>query len=274
LKIFDTHIHFFADESSYNDLVESLLDYSAKFNVERMAIIGSLTTNYLVERAIKEHPDKFVGIARLDMDNQDPSVVEMYHRAGFKALKILLTDKDYDHRDYFPFYEIAQEKEMVILFHTGIIGGAYDYLLQDISSLSAEAEKSILERLKGKSSARMRSIFLDTIANSFPDLKIIGAHLGWPEYALSCGIARWRRNVFFDISGGEVVRRQILEGGYIAKDVSPNKLLFGTDSAFEKMPREIAGWYDALKSIGLRESDIEKIFYLNAAEIFGVEKEC
>jgi hypothetical protein len=118
----------------------------------------------------------------------------------------------------------------------------------------------------------MRPLFLDTIANTFPKLKIIGAHLGWPEYLVSCAVARWRRNVYFDISGGEVVRRHIIEGKYIKREISVKKVLFGTDSNVEKMPREIVCWYDALRGMGLTHEEIDSIMYGNAANVFGVEE--
>ncbi|MEJ5228869.1 MAG: amidohydrolase family protein [Pseudothermotoga sp.] len=269
-RIFDSHIHFTSQERDYSDFVNKLLAYSEEYNVEKMVLIGAPGGNELVKKAIDEFPDYFLGLAWIDLDKDDPTDVDRYKKMGFAGLKVILTDKNYDDPSYFPFYERAQNNNMVVLFHTGVIGGPVDYLLDERSGM-VENEEKILNRLKGKSSARMRSIYLDTIANSFPKLKIIGAHLGWPEYMISCAVARWRRNVYFDLSGGEVVRRHIIEGGYVKKEISVRKIVFGTDSAFEKMPREIIGWYDSLRSIGLSEEELDRFFYLNAADIFGVK---
>ncbi|HEY8541789.1 MAG TPA: amidohydrolase family protein [Pseudothermotoga sp.] len=235
-----------------------------------MVLIGSPGANELVKKAFDEFPEKFLGLAWIDLDKDRVSDVDEYKKLGFVGLKIILTDKNYDDPTYFPFYEKAEKNNMVILFHTGVIGGPVDYLLSEESSMSQQVDEEIQKRFLGKSSARMRSIYLDTIANTFPKLKIIGAHLGWPEYMISCAIARWRKNVYFDLSGGEVVRRHIVEGGYIGREISVNKVVFGTDSAIDKMPREIIGWYDSLRSMGLSIDQIDKIFYLNAAKIFGV----
>ena len=46
------------------------------------------------------------------------------------------------------------------------------------------------ERSQNASSARMRPIYLNTIARAFPDLKIIGAHLGNPWYQEAAEVAR------------------------------------------------------------------------------------
>jgi len=270
-RVFDVHVHFVEDERLYSDRVEQLLRYAEEFNVRKIALIGNLGANHLVEKAFREYPDVFVGLARVDLDADDPEVVDEYNKRGFAGLKVILTRKDYDDPSYFPFYERAEENNMVVLFHTGVIGGPVDYLMNESSAFPGK-EETASKMLRGKSSARMRSLFLDTIANTFPKLKIIGAHLGWPEYLVSCAVARWRRNVYFDISGGEVVRRHIIEGKYIKREISVKKVLFGTDSSVEKMPREIICWYDALRGMGLTHEEIDSIMYGNAANVFGLEE--
>src|SRR5206468_2546510 len=109
----------------------------------------------------------------------------------------------YDDETYFPIYDAAEEHGFTCLFHTGVIGGGADFRTQD------PFDPALIERLReweqrsrrsGVSSAFMQPIYLDTIAFNFPELKIIGAHLGIGTYDLAAHVARWRRNVFFDIS--------------------------------------------------------------------------
>lgn len=268
--VIDMHIHFcVGDEKTYFERLEGLLKYSEENNVVKMGLIGCYGRNEWVAKAFNDYPDRIFGYAMIDLDHEPPETVDRYYEMGFKGLKVILTDKNYDDPSYFPFYEKTELHEMIVLFHTGIIGGPYDYLLEEGSSMVADP-KAVLERLKGKSSARMRSIYLDTIANTFPKLKIIGAHLGWPEYMISCAIARWRGNVYFDISGGEVVRRHIVSGGFIGREISLNKLVFGTDSSPEKMPHEISEWRSSLRSMGFSISEIQKVFYDNAARLLEI----
>lgn len=276
-KVFDVHIHFCPLEKNYDKAIERLFKYSEQCNVVKMCLISDLGREHIVEKAFKQYPEKFIGYAHPNLDWDEPRVIKDYYERGFKGLKIINTERDYDDLKYFKFYELAEQLGMVILFHTGVIGGVYDYLLNKKSSLFEEMKTGVmggasdyLLNEKKSSSARMRSIFLDTIAINFPNLKIIGAHLGWPEYMMSCAVARWRKNLYFDISGGEVVQRHIIEGGYIKKEISTGKLVFGTDTSMDKMSINVSNWYYALRSIGLVEEEIEKIFYFNAAKIFGM----
>jgi uncharacterized protein len=55
---------------------------------------------------------------------------------------------------------------------------------------------------------RMRPAHLDGIARRFPRLTIIGAHLGNPDYAWAAEIARWNPNLYFDLSGSSLIKKQ------------------------------------------------------------------
>jgi predicted TIM-barrel fold metal-dependent hydrolase len=116
----------------------------------------------------------------------------------------------------------------------------------------------------------MQPIYLDTIAFYFPELFIIGAHLGWPDYRTSCAVARWRPRLYFDISGGDVVHNHIVEGGYIGKEISPRKLLYGSDSDHRRLKGDVERWKAAFDKMGLTADEQDQIFYRNAAGIFGV----
>ena len=117
----------------------------------------------------------------------------------------------------------------------------------------------------------MQPIYLDTIAFAFPELYLIGAHLGWPDYRTACAIARWRPRLFFDISGGDVVRRHIIEGGYIMNEIRPEKLVYGSDADHRRMKRDAEEWKKAFDDMGLSEDEQDLIFYRNAARIFGID---
>ena len=138
--------------------------------------------------------------------------------------------------------------------------------------LVARLKKDISRQKFGFSSARMQPIYLDTIAFYFPELFIIGAHLGWPDYRTACAVARWRPRLYFDISGGDVVHNHIVEGGYIGKEISPRKLLYGSDSDHRRLKGDVARWKAAFDKMGLTAEEQDQIFYMNAARIFGFEK--
>ena len=101
----------------------------------------------------------------------------------------------------------------------------------------------------------MQPIFLDGISVAFPELKIIGAHLGYGLYDSAAAVARWRRNVFFDISGGTVVRRHLLERNMLRSEVSTRKLTWGSDCDMAHMSRELSDWMQAFnESVSARRN--------------------
>jgi predicted TIM-barrel fold metal-dependent hydrolase len=97
----------------------------------------------------------------------------------------------------------------------------------------------------------MQPIYLDGISVAFPELKIIGAHLGYGQYDSAAAVARWRRNVYFDISGGTVVRRHLLERRMLRSEVSTRKLVFGSDCDMAHMSRELTSWMQAFEQLDL-----------------------
>jgi hypothetical protein len=74
------------------------------------------------------------------------------------------------------------------------------------------------------------------------------------------------------MSGGELVRRHIFERRLIGQEVSPMKVLFASDCGMEKMGNEIADWAAILDLMRLTLEERDRIFYGNAARIFGVDE--
>ena len=53
-----------------------------------------------------------------------------------------------------------------------------------------------------------RVTLLDKIARRYPRTTIIGAHLWNPDYAWAGEIARWNPNLFFNVSGSTLIKKQ------------------------------------------------------------------
>jgi uncharacterized protein len=279
-RVFDAHVHYPANgllglpfskkEKNHKVELERIVEECEKNNVVKTCLLGGLDgVNDMVLDACRAYPHLFIPMAYLNLDRELPECVDNYYSSGFKGFKIIAAQNNYDNEKYFAFYEKIQARKMVVLFHTGVLGGITDYLTADPRKVSEEeaAFEKVLASFK-TSSARQRSIYLDTIGMSFPDLKVIGAHLGYGEYDLSCAVARWRRNVYFDISGGDVVRRHLIERKYIGVEISPNKLLFGSDCVTERIGEEIKIWIDLLETIGLGDEEIDRVMYSNGAYLF------
>ncbi|WDR06822.1 amidohydrolase family protein [Devosia rhodophyticola] len=290
MRVIDTHVHYgFWDKlftrEAERGFLEALSDTCADAGIEKIALLANPGRgNDKLARALEERPDLVIAMGRLELDRDPVSLVEDFYQRGFHGIKIIGVSKNYDDPDYYPYYEAAVARGLRILFHTGIQGGPIDYLAggaedewkaipqgKDEEALVARLGKQIRRERYGFSSARMQPIYLDTIAFYFPELFIIGAHLGWPDYRTSCAVARWRPRLYFDISGGDVVHNHIVEGGYIGKEIGPRKLLYGSDCDLKRMKPDLLRWKAAFQKMGLSEDEQDMIFYRNAAHIFGLD---
>lgn len=291
MRVFDAHVHYGFWEKLFSQdpetgYLETLSDVCEDAGIQKVALLANPGRgNDRLAWALEQRPDLIVAMGRLELDKDPVSLVEDFYQRGFHGIKISGVSKNYDDEAYFPFYEAAAARGLRILFHTGILGGPADYLeggKEDVWKApplaGTQAEDELVGRLKreisrekyGYSSARMQPIYLDTIAFYFPELFIIGAHMGWPDYRTSCAVARWRPRLYFDISGGDVVHNHVVEGGYIGKEISPRKLIYGSDSDHRRMKADILRWKAAFDTMGLTEDEQDQIFFRNAAGIFGV----
>ena len=160
--------------------------------------------------AIKdEYRDVIIGFAAANIRKgciDTPTDVARYRDQGFLGLKFLANSYPYSHDLYFPIYEAAQALGMPVFFHTGWLAGAG----RDSSDFNRRFEIS---------AENMRPYHLDRVARAFPDLKIIGAHLGWPHPLEALCLVEQYENVYYDFSGGggsEAHVRKILSARPIA----------------------------------------------------------
>ncbi len=186
-KLIDCHVHH-NGQQSFLDQLTAKLD-----SVNGMALLITAPTDIKsVSAAMAAHPGRLVGIGELRLDDPHAiALVDRFHNAGFRGLgEITGPHFPYDDRRYWPIYERAAQYGMIVLFHTGIVNRTDPNTPSDVSS------------------DRMRPGAIDLIARRFPKLKIIGAHLGNPDYAWAGEIARWNPNVWWDLSGSTLIKKQ------------------------------------------------------------------
>jgi predicted TIM-barrel fold metal-dependent hydrolase len=289
-RVFDTHVHYpWRSRGSKLPIytADGMLDMLAyncqRLNILRVCLLGRPGEgNDLVEKAHERYPGLIVPFAMINVDQSQPAEITELAERGFRGLKIINPRRNYDDPTYFPLYAEAEKRGLVTLFHTGISGGMIDYLqfpptnLDQAAQLSREMEshrryepESEVDSWYG--AARMQPIFLDGIGVAFPELKIIGAHLGYGLYDSAAAVARWRRNVYFDISGGAVVRRHLVDRRMLRTEVSTRKLVWGSDCDMAHMSRELTAWMLAFADQGLTDEEQDQIFWGTAAHIFGID---
>jgi uncharacterized protein len=289
-RVFDTHVHYPWRPNGSSlpiytpDGMLDMLAYNCqRLNIYRVCLLGRPGEgNDLVEKAYGRYPNLVVPFAMIDVDQTEPSAIDNFADRGFRGLKVINPRRNYDHPAYFPLYAVAEQRGLVILFHTRTVGGMIDYLqfppasFEQAAALSRNMESGRRYRPESEADSwygagRMQPIYLDGVSVAFPELRIIGAHLGYGLYDSAAAVARWRRNVYFDISGGTVVRRHLLERRMLGSEVSTRKLVWGSDCDMAHMSRELTTWMEAFDELGLSQDEQDQIFWGTAAHLFGVE---
>jgi predicted TIM-barrel fold metal-dependent hydrolase len=241
-----------------------------------------------------KHGDLFVPHAVVDPEMHGEHRIHELHDMGYRGLKIIGTRRPYDDPSFFPTYRAAETLNMPILFHCGVLGGGIDLLRshprrdpksakrireqeeQARKEEAGEVPPGPMSRFRGPretSAMYMRPFHLETLANRFPKLKIIGAHLGGTgNYDEAASVARWRRNVYFDVSGGRTIERHAVERGLIGTEIAVEKLIFGSDCAADEVHEHVERFQTIFADLDLSEEEQDLIWYRNAAELFGLEE--
>ncbi len=256
-RLVDAHVHYDGDPAFLNKLVARLdaVDGTA-FLLTAPKDLES------VKKFIAQHPNRLIGFGSIKLD--DPQALEQidrFHAAGFRGLGELSGPlKDYHDKSYWPIYERAEKYRMIILFHTGIVMRSNPNVAVDVSV------------------DRMRVTTLDNIARRFPKLTIIGAHLGNPDYAWASELARWHPNLYFDLSGSTLIKKQedytfFKSVFWWSSVVSPHtpksggsafeKAIFGSDvfgGELEEFDRELERYQKMLTTCGVSPEAQANIF--------------
>ena len=197
---------------------------------------------------------RVIPFARIYFDRDTPEAVSRAAGEGFRGLKFIAPHKDYDDPSYMPVYEAAARNRLPCLFHTGFVG------------------PSVNDSRLRVSSGRMRPVFLETIARRYPDLPIIGAHLGGPWVEEAASTMAFNPNVYFDLSGiigglpADFFRRPWIHG------FEWGKIVFGTDAMIRDFHVPYHGYQRVLSDLDVPQATQNAIFGGNAAKLLGLEQ--
>lgn len=217
-------------------------------------------TDEEVLTASGRYPHFFLPFGYLDF-RKPPDAIDTQHEAGFVGLKAIFSARPYDDPSYMPYYERAQALKMPIMFHMGALGPVRASRLGE--GLSTHP-----------GNARPSQLF--TIAGNFPELTVVGAHVGglWQNEVLE-GIRDYP-NLYFDISGGDTYLYLQWLLPNLAYDVVPDKILTGIDCIYgsreyhQTILDKARFWELFFSYMGSWFSwtdEAEKILRLNAAKI-------
>lgn len=215
----DIHGHLIRDPQDLDWIVQSGAVEKAWLlampDVGEMYGVKFATDAEVLETA-RRYPDFFLPFGYLDFRNP-PDAIDAQREAGFVGLKAIFSHQPYDHPSCMPYYERAQALHMPILLHLGGVGPV--------------SRKTLGEGLSA-SPYNARPCQLSTIAGYFPELILVGAHLGgmWQDEVLE-GIREYP-NLYFGIGGGDTYLYMQWLMKYLGYADVPGKILGGLDICY------------------------------------------
>ena len=265
-RIIDAHHHLGAEDGYADRLAETCDGLGiVKVCLVCVNVAGEgEDANARTREAFGRYPDLYVGFGGVDLWADDgPDQVQRLHDQGFRGLKFIIPPKTYHDPSFYPVYERAQALAMPVLFNLGIVARGRRRVRVDNSL--------------------MRPVFLDTIARDFPELTIIGAHLGNPWYEEAAMSCRWNPNLYFDLSGSTLKAKapQFLgdllwwtpttfyrdaQGRYAWE-----KIVFGSDVHWRDVRDVLNDYERTMQALALQPALREKVRYGTMAGILGLE---
>jgi predicted TIM-barrel fold metal-dependent hydrolase len=205
---------------------------------------GPLITNDEVAGWVAKHPDRFSGVAAVDLSRPVDAVRELRRAVrdlGFVALRVVpwLWGLPPNDRHYYPLY--AECVELGIPFctqvgHTGPL----------------------------RSSETGRPIpYLDDVALDFPELTIVAGHIGYPWTEEMVALSRKYPNVHIDTSAYTTRRYPPELTRYLRTD-GRHKVLFGSNHPMLAPERALAD----LATLDLDEETTHLFLHTNAERVF------
>jgi predicted TIM-barrel fold metal-dependent hydrolase len=270
-KIVNTHGHLHAGD----DVVRLVDEWRAEGVVRFCAL--ALDTRfqahgYLGNEGVKQwmdrYPDIIAGVGSIDAGvKPDPAgKVDELRADGFQGLKFISPARAYSDDCYFGYYERAEELGMPIIFHTGIV-----------SSMAGDGQPEY-----NVDAENMRPYRFDRISRRFPELMIIGAHLGLPHENEAIRVAMEHRNVYYDFCGAGGSKARVSE---LKKLLAPfpganwddpdenvakryfKKFVFATDNPPVSVWKRNA--LELMDYLHIDEETRQDFFWRNAARLFG-----
>ncbi|MEM1114006.1 MAG: amidohydrolase family protein [Pseudomonadota bacterium] len=206
---------------------------------------GALISNEEVLALVREYPGRFHGLASVDL--RDPvaavrTLREYVMQHGFKGLRIVqwLWELPCSHPLYYPLLTACVELDVPVCLQVGHTGPL-------------------------RSSESGRPEHIERIALDFPDLVIVGGHIGYPWHVEMIALATKFPNVYIDTSA-YVPKRYPEELVDYLRGHGRRKVLFGTN--YPMIDPGIC--VDQLGALGLDDEARDLFLGGNAQRVFGL----
>ncbi|GAA4296133.1 amidohydrolase family protein [Actinomadura luteofluorescens] len=205
---------------------------------------GDLVSNDEVASFVRQAPGRLAGIASVDLRKPMEAVRELRRcvgELGFKGLRVVpwLWELPPTDRRFYPLFAECVELGVPFCTQVGHTGPL-------------------------RPSETGRPIpYVDQVALDFPELVIVGGHIGYPWTEEMVAVCRKHPNVYVDTSAYTVRRYPPELVRYMAQD-RHHKVMFGTNYPMLTAERALKG----LEDLGLGEDAREAFLAGNARKVF------
>ena len=208
---------------------------------------GPLITNDEVGAHVRRYPERLLGVASVDLHRPMDAIRELrrcVRQLGFRALRIVpwLWDLPPDDRRYYPLYAECVELGVPFCTQVGHVG-----VLR-----ASEPGRPIP--------------YLDHVAVEFPELVIVGGHIGYPWTAEMIALATKYPNVYIDTSAYTVQRYPAELITYL-RGHGRQKVLFGSNHPAWPATQCLQG----LGQLGLDSQTLAAFLHGNAEKVFSLD---
>ncbi|AYE97952.1 amidohydrolase [Mycobacterium paragordonae] len=207
-----------------------------------------LVSNDEVAQWIALHPNRFNGLATVDLDRPMAAVRELRRRVaeGFVGLRVVpwLWNAPPTDRRYYPLFAQCVESGVPFCTQVGHTGPL-------------------------RPSETGRPIpYIDQVALDFPELVIVCGHVGYPWTEEMVAVARKHENVYIDTSAYTIARLPDELIRFMKTVTGQRKVLFGTNYPMIAHAHALAG----LDDLGLSDEARRDFLRDNAERVFRLQR--
>jgi len=207
----------------------------------------SIVSNDEVAEITRRYPDRFTGVAAVNLEKPVEAVRELdraVRELGFKALRVIpwLWNLPPNYKLYYPLYVKCIELDIPFCTQVGHTGPL----------MPSEPGRPIP--------------YLDEVALTFPELKIIGGHIGYPWTDEMISLAWKHENVFIDTSA-HLPRYYPPQLIHFMKTNGKSKVMFGSN--FPQLPLEKC--MEQVRALDLTDDVRASFLRENARRVFKLD---
>lgn len=204
-------------------------------------------SNDLVHQWVTKYPDRFIGIAGVDLLNPVAAVKELERATkvlGFRGLRVIpwLWNLPPNDKHYYPLYVKCIELDIPFFTQVGHTGPL----------CPSETGRPIP--------------YLDEVALTFPDLKIVGGHIGYPWVNEMIALCWKHANVYVDTSA-YLPNYYPLELIHYMQTYGKNKVCYGTN--FPQLSWKAS--MEQINEMGLDDKVKNKFLYENISKLLKLD---